>query len=467
MTTMLRAVGYTRVSTVEQARGGVSLDMQASRISQECAARRWTLTELYSDPGFSAARTDRPALARMLRALEAGQAEAVIVYRLDRLGRRTWWQVKLIEDWLKRGVRFVSLTENFDAATPAGRLQLTLLAGAAQYEHELAAERVRDALHERASKGLWKGRPPMGYLLVEGVLVPDVTTAPLVREAFRLYADEHISGREVAKRLTSWLGRRVTPSDFLRLIGRESYRGIVTWGELRFPGQHPALVSDDLWIRAQAIRQSRARLGRDRVENVYVLSGFLRCRLCGGAMCGNRTYRRYKDRRHIYLRYSCVWRSFHRCRGTSITVARAHRLFGAALRALAQAGADLGTIEIAPPEAPADGSADALRGQIAALPERRARLVDLAGRGLVEDADLTAALAALEREGEEKERALAELADPPAPSPCLLRRTFRGMAELFESDLPMQHRRDVLAGWLERVVITPEGEVRLRLRAVG
>jgi DNA invertase Pin-like site-specific DNA recombinase len=118
----------------------------------------------YDDPGFSGGNLERPALQRLLRDIEAGKVDAVICYRIDRLTRALTDFCRLVDVFEQSNISLVSITENFNTATSLGRLNLHMILSFAQYERELAGERIRDKFLASRRRGLWMGgHPPLGY----------------------------------------------------------------------------------------------------------------------------------------------------------------------------------------------------------------------------------------------------------------------------------------------------------------
>jgi site-specific DNA recombinase len=142
----MKVVGYCRVSTEDQAREGVSLAAQHVKIEAYALVKDWILAEVIRDEGVSAKSLVRPGLQRLLALVEAGQVEAVIIYKLDRLTRSVADLDKLMKLFERKGVALVSLQESLDATTATGRLMMNLLASVSQWEREVIGERTRDAM---------------------------------------------------------------------------------------------------------------------------------------------------------------------------------------------------------------------------------------------------------------------------------------------------------------------------------
>jgi site-specific DNA recombinase len=155
----MKAVGYIRVSTTEQALEGVSLEAQHTKVQAYAVVKDWHVSEIIRDEGVSAKRLKRPGLARLLALVEARQIDVVIVYKLDRLTRSVRDLNNLVELFEKKGVALVSLQESLDATTATGRLMMNLLASVSQWEREVIGERTRDAMQHLKAQGQVYSRP--------------------------------------------------------------------------------------------------------------------------------------------------------------------------------------------------------------------------------------------------------------------------------------------------------------------
>jgi DNA invertase Pin-like site-specific DNA recombinase len=144
---------YARVSTPDQ-----TCENQLLELRRYCAARSWTVVE-YVDQGVSGARESRPALDVMLAAAKRRRVDAVVVWRLDRLGRNLRHLILTLDELQALGVAFVSLGEGIDTSTPAGRLQLHILGAMAEFERARIAERVNVGLARAKAHGQRLGRP--------------------------------------------------------------------------------------------------------------------------------------------------------------------------------------------------------------------------------------------------------------------------------------------------------------------
>jgi len=149
----MKAAVYARVSTLDQ-----EPENQLAELRRYVEARGWTLTE-YVDRGVSGAKDRRPALDQLLADARRRKFDVLVCWRLDRLGRNLKHLVTLLEELQALGVAFVSLGEGIDCTTPAGRLQLHVLAALAEFERSRIAERVRAGLARVRASGRRLGRP--------------------------------------------------------------------------------------------------------------------------------------------------------------------------------------------------------------------------------------------------------------------------------------------------------------------
>ncbi len=158
--TPLRTVGYMRVSTAEQAGSGAGLGAQRAAIEREAAHRGWELVEFCTDAAVSGRSiTGRPALDRALRAVEGGEADVLIVAKLDRLSRSLLDFAALMARAQQRGWNLVALDLGIDLSTPAGEFLANVMASAAQWERRIIGQRTREALAVRKAQGVRLGRP--------------------------------------------------------------------------------------------------------------------------------------------------------------------------------------------------------------------------------------------------------------------------------------------------------------------
>jgi len=169
----VKALGYTRVSREEQAvNGSISLETQADALRDLCGRKGVDLVDIITDRGYSARNDKRPGFQQVRRAALAGEVQAVVAYRLDRLTRNLRDLTALFGDGgelQKRGVAFLSASEEFDTSTPAGAAMMNMLGVFAQFEREtISARQKAQVAYRQKVKGEWWGAVPYGWRAPEG-----------------------------------------------------------------------------------------------------------------------------------------------------------------------------------------------------------------------------------------------------------------------------------------------------------
>ena len=315
-----RCAIYTRKSTEE----GLDQEFNSLDAQREaCAAyvlsqkhEGWSLLpDYYDDGGYSGGNMDRPGLKRLLADVEAGKADVIVVYKVDRLTRALSDFSKIVDVLDAAGASFVSVTQAFNTTTSMGRLTLNVLLSFAQFEREVMGERVRDKIAASKRKGIWMGGPvPLGYDVVDRRLVINAAEAETVRHIFRRYL-ELGSVRELMAALaregirskvqTMRDGSKRGGCHFVRgplycLLKNPIYVGQIQHHKSVYPGQHEALMPKDLWDQVQALLRengaSRKR-GTNATEPSFlagrIRDGNGRPMVASHASKGTRRYRYY------------------------------------------------------------------------------------------------------------------------------------------------------------------------------
>ncbi|MBT5227835.1 MAG: recombinase family protein [Alphaproteobacteria bacterium] len=300
---VIRCAIYTRKSSDEGLDQSFnSLDAQYESCASYIASQRhegWKLFKgRYDDGGVSGGTLERPALKRLLDDIEAGRVQMVVVYKIDRLTRSLADFAKLVERLDAASCSFVSVTQAFNTSSSMGRLTLNVLLSFAQFEREVTAERIRDKIAASKQKGLWMGGVcPLGYDKHPDpqarTLVVNDGEAKTVTELFQLYdqlcclrAVEHEVARKGlrSKHHIYSTGRVAGGRPFSRgqiyyVLRNPLYIGQIRHKEMTYPGQHPAIVSLELWERVQRklMQASRSKRGLSKSQNPssFLLTGKL------------------------------------------------------------------------------------------------------------------------------------------------------------------------------------------------
>lgn len=197
-----KTIAYLRVSTDKQADKGVSLEAQQDKAKAYASLYDLDLVEVIVDAGESAKSLDRPGLQRALAMLKSGKAEALLVVKLDRLTRSVVDLGKLIETYFAPGkAALMSVGEQIDTRSAAGRLVLNILASVSQWERETIGERTSAAMQHKQAKGEYiGGETPYGFELVNGELIEDEAEQEVIQKA-KAYQAEGLSLRKIAAEL--------------------------------------------------------------------------------------------------------------------------------------------------------------------------------------------------------------------------------------------------------------------------
>ncbi len=317
---------YTRKSTDEGLDSEFnSLDAQREAAEAYITSQRhegWlALNAHYDDGGYSGGSLERPGLQRLLVDVEAGRTDCIVVYKVDRLSRSLLDFAKLIEAFDRHNVSFVSVTQQFNTTTSMGRLVLNILLSFAQFEREIIGERIRDKVAATKRKGKYcGGTPVLGYdvdrehkrlvvnskeaELVQSIFADFVHTGSTTDLAHSLNAQGHTTKSWTTKKGVVRVGTPWNKAHVYRVLNNPLYIGEVSHKGKRYPGEHEAIVSRELWDRAHAIlaENHRARGIRTRTRTEALLRGIIRCAHCGCAMGPTFTRRRAK----VYRYYLCV-----------------------------------------------------------------------------------------------------------------------------------------------------------------
>jgi DNA invertase Pin-like site-specific DNA recombinase len=223
----MKIIGYCRVSTDKQADHGVSIEAQKAKIEAYCSLYGLELVDMIVDAGFSAKNTNRPGLQRTLEALKRKEADGMIVHKLDRLTRSVRDLANMVDRYFTRGASLISVSEQIDTSTAAGRMVLNLITTVSQWEREAIGERTRTAMSHKKSRGEVVGELPFGYRLSrDGIHIeedPDEQRAILLVNQLKA---EGLSLRQIAARLNQdkvpSRGQRWHPTTVVRILKKQA-----------------------------------------------------------------------------------------------------------------------------------------------------------------------------------------------------------------------------------------------------
>ena len=319
----VRTAVYTRVSCDERlAQEFNSLDAQRAAGEAYIAsqsAEGWLLVpDWYDDGGISGGTMERPALQRLLADIEAGRIDCVVVTRSTASAGRSWtlrsWSTVRAPGRLVRVGHAALLHDDLN-----GRLTLNILLSFAQFERELAGERIRDKFAASRRKGIFMGgHPPLGYDIRDRKLVVNPAEADLVRLIFRRFLDlgsALLLIRELnaqGHRTKSWItqagtfreGRPFDKGALYKILRNSTYLGEAVHKGRSYPGEHEPIIDRATCDRVEAVLATNAkRRGNEaRARTPAPLRGLMRCTHCSSAMTPTHTRRRGR----LYRYYICL-----------------------------------------------------------------------------------------------------------------------------------------------------------------
>ena len=280
----LRCAIYTRKSSDEGLEQSFnSLHAQRDACEAYVASQKhegWVLLPAaYDDGGLSGGSLERPALQSLLDDIRSGAVDIVVVYKVDRLTRSLADFAKLTELFDLHGASFVSVTQQFNTSTSMGRLTLNVLLSFAQFEREVAGERIRDKIALSKRRGMWMGGlPPLGYDGIDRQLVVNEAEAATVRLIFERYLalgsipelkrsldrDGIVSKRRVFADGRTAGGVAISRGALHQILHNRLYRGEIAHRGDIHQGNHEAILPQDLWdaVQAKLASQSQRPQGR-------------------------------------------------------------------------------------------------------------------------------------------------------------------------------------------------------------
>ena len=433
----VRCAIYTRKSTEEGLQQEFnSLDSQREASEAFVASQKnegWqVIPDHFDDGGYTGGNMDRPALKRLLAAVEARSVDCIVVYKVDRLSRSLLDFARIIEVFDRNGVSFAAVTQQFNTTTSIGRLTLNILLSFAQFEREIISERTRDKMSAARRKGKWiGGHPVLGYDIDPkgGRIIINPAEAEQVRTLFSLYLSKGSTlpvlqeAQRVGLLSKQWTtedgnvrgGKPFTRGSLHATLTNVLYTGMVDHKGVLYPGEHDRIIDQETW---DAVHHTLRRNGNDKGATVRnklgaLLRGVLFCVPCGAPMMHTYTMRKSKRYRY-YVCYNAQQQGWQNCETKSVS---AQAIESAVLDSVRRIGTDPKLAEAIATEAidqvarqrmAIDKELDAQRGNLRRLNQSLARE---AADTSVDSGARFERIVALQREIETTERRLTELAD--------------------------------------------------------
>ena len=347
---------YTRVSTAMQI-DGYSLDAQRTRIRAFAEFNDYEVAGEYEDAGKSGKSIEgRDEFNRMMEDIKTGKDDVsfVLVFKLSRFGRNAADVLSTLQTMQDFGVNLICVEDGIDSSKDAGKLIISVLSAVAEIERENIRVQTMEGRIQKARDGKWNGGfPPYGYSLKDGVLEINEEEAPAIRTIFEQWVSMDIGANGLAKYLENHGIHKIARHNgknplfdsalIRRIIKNPVYCGKIAYGRrktekvhgtrneyklveqddyLVVDGLHEGIVSEELWNQAQVKMIAQAKkyehVNKAKDTKTHLLSGLVKCPVCGAGMYGNKSIKHRKDgsKYKDFYYYGCKHRTMtrgHKC----------------------------------------------------------------------------------------------------------------------------------------------------------
>lgn len=350
--TRKRVYTYTRVSTAMQI-DGYSLDAQKERMKAFAYYNNYDIVGEYEDAGKSGKSIEgRIQFNQMMEDIKSGKDSVsyVLVFKLSRFGRNAADVLSTLQVMQDFGVNLICVEDGIDSSKDAGKLMISVLSAVAEIERENIRVQTMEGRIQKAREGKWNGGfAPYGYKLTDGNLVINEQEAEAIRIIYKQYVNTDMGANGIAKYLEEHGIRKIqrqngkTPlftASLIRMILKNPvYCGKIAYGRrkmekvhgtrndyhlveqdnyLLVDGRHEPIVSEELWqsaqvkILSQSKKYERINTGKD--SKVHLLSGIVKCPVCGAGMYANKSIKHKADgtRYKEFFYYGCKHRKMQR-----------------------------------------------------------------------------------------------------------------------------------------------------------
>lgn len=352
----IKVYTYTRVSTAMQT-DGYSLDAQKARMKAFSDFNDYEIVGTYEDAGKSGKSIEgRLEFNRMMEDIRAGKdgVSFVLVFKLSRFGRNAADVLSALQIMQDFGVNLICVEDGIDSSKDAGKLMISVLSAVAEIERENIRVQTMEGRIQKAREGKWNGGfAPYGYQLIDGKLKINEEEAEAIRVIFDQYVHTDIGANGVAKYLENHGIHKIQRQNgknplfdahLVRLILKNPvYCGKIAYGRRKtekvhgtrneyhlveqdnyilVDGQHDAIIEEDVWQAAQIKLLAQAKkyehVNRGKDTKTHLLSGIIKCPVCGAGMYGNKSIKRKKDgtKYKDFYYYGCKHRTMtrgHKC----------------------------------------------------------------------------------------------------------------------------------------------------------
>ena len=348
----IKVYTYKRVSTTMQI-DGYSLDAQRARMKAYADFNDYEIVGEYEDAGKSGKSIEgRLQFNQMMEDVKSGKDNVsyVLVFKLSRFGRNAADVLSTLQVMQDFGVNLICVEDGIDSSKDAGKLMISVLSAVAEIERENIRVQTMEGRIQKAREGKWNGGfAPYGYKLVNGKLEINEEEAVAIRTIYDQYVNTDIGSNGISKYLENHGIRKIQRQNgknplfdahLVRLIlknpvycgkiaygcrktekvhgTRNEYRLVEQDDFLLVDGLHEAIISEEVWNAAQAKLIAQAKkyehVNKGKDERTHLLSGIVRCPVCGAGMYGNKSIKYKKDgtKYKDFFYYGCKHRSMQR-----------------------------------------------------------------------------------------------------------------------------------------------------------
>lgn len=351
-----RVYTYTRVSTAMQI-DGYSLEAQKARMKAFAEFNNYQIVGEYEDAGKSGKSIEgRIQFSQMMEDIKSGKdgVSFVLVFKLSRFGRNAADVLSTLQVMQDFGVNLICVEDGINSSKDAGKLMISVLSAVAEIERENISVQTMEGRIQKAREGKWNGGfAPYGYRLVDGRLEINEEEALAIRTIFEQYTTTDVGANGVAKYLETHGIRKIQRQNgknplfdaslVRKILKNPVYCGKIAYGRRRtekvhgtrndyrlveqdnyllVDGLHEGLVSEEVWQMAQVKLLAQARkyehVNRGQNERTHLLTGIVKCPICGVGMYANKSIKYRKDgtKYKDFYYYACKHRTMtrgHRC----------------------------------------------------------------------------------------------------------------------------------------------------------
>ena len=343
---------YTRVSTTMQI-DGYSLDAQKARMKAFADFNNYEIVGEYEDAGKSGKSIEgRIQFSQMMEDIKSGKdgVSFVLVFKLSRFGRNAADVLSTLQVMQDFGVNLICVEDGIDSSKDAGKLMISVLSAVAEIERENIRVQTMEGRIQKAREGRWNGGfAPYGYHLVDGNLEINEEEAEAIRVIFEQYTTTDTGANGISKYLETHGIRKIQRQNgknplfdaglIRKILKNPVYCGKIAYGRRRTEkvhgtrndyhlveqdnylladGQHEGIISEDVWQMAQVKLLAQAKryehVNRAQSERTHLLTGIVKCPICGASMYANKCIKYKKDgtKYKDFFYYGCKHRTMQR-----------------------------------------------------------------------------------------------------------------------------------------------------------